>query len=208
MVGCSRSSTARAAAILSSLLPPMVPAPAYSGTFDASQLPVVEICKWVNGTCTVTVATLSGSAVTVDAAAQAYTANWKTRDSGLERLKTYRIQVLIGTRVLGYADAILTKSGQIRLIENNQFVGVPYGETLPIRFRIETAVPRCTPGTPGCAWANGDLITFDEESWGDDPTQSTAAALLVAQFNNRYPQASWSGTYPASSWLLRRPPRS
>jgi hypothetical protein len=39
---------------------------------------------------------------------------------------------------------------------------------------------------PG-GWQNGDLITYSQDSWGGDPTQSTAAALLLAQFNSRFP---------------------
>ena len=45
----------------------------------------------------------------------------------------------------------------------------------------------CTPGAPGCGWADGDMVTYNQESWGGDPTQSTAAALLVAQFSSRFP---------------------
>jgi hypothetical protein len=52
------------------------------------------------------------------------------------------------------------------------------------RFGLARA---CTPGAPGCGWRDGDLVTYNQESWGGDPTQSTAAALVLAQFNSRYP---------------------
>lgn len=38
---------------------------------------------------------------------------------------------------------------------------------------------------PG-GWQNGDLVTYNQDSWGGDPTSSTAAALLLAQFNTVY----------------------
>jgi hypothetical protein len=40
---------------------------------------------------------------------------------------------------------------------------------------------------PGGPWQTGDLVTYSQDSWGGDPTLSTAAALLLAQFNSRFP---------------------
>ena len=44
----------------------------------------------------------------------------------------------------------------------------------------------CTPGTVGCGWKNGDVITYSQETWGGDPVVSPAAALLVANFDSWY----------------------
>src|SRR5262249_12259598 len=35
-------------------------------------------------------------------------------------------------------------------------------------------------------WQAGDLITYSQVAWGDSPANSTAAALLVANFNSLY----------------------
>ncbi|MGH7713744.1 MAG: hypothetical protein ACREOG_20845, partial [Gemmatimonadaceae bacterium] len=92
-------------------LPPMVPAPTYTGTFDASQTPVVQICELAGSSCGLTIVTFSGSAVKVDLATEAYKAVWKTKDAGLDPTKRYRIQVLLGTNVLGYADVFVVANG-------------------------------------------------------------------------------------------------
>src|SRR4051794_26660997 len=57
-------------------LPPMVPQPTYSGTFDAALQPRVEICEVNAGICTTTIATFTfgtgSSSVRLDAAGQNY----------------------------------------------------------------------------------------------------------------------------------------
>jgi len=44
----------------------------------------------------------------------------------------------------------------------------------------------CSPGLPGCGWEDGDMVSYSQDSWGGDPTTSTAAALLLAQFDIVY----------------------
>src|SRR5438046_1681673 len=51
------------------LLPPIVPAPSYSGTFDATLAPVVTACPLAGGGCI-------DVAARVDATGQIYIANW------------------------------------------------------------------------------------------------------------------------------------
>jgi hypothetical protein len=41
----------------------------------------------------------------------------------------------------------------------------------------------CTPGTNGCPWQDGDVITFDQGDWGGG---GSAAATLTANFNSVY----------------------
>jgi hypothetical protein len=166
-------------------LPPIVPAPTYSGTFDATQSPVVTICALVGGSCGATVATFSGSQIKVDLEAQSYGVNWKTRDAGLDPSTTYRIQVTEGTSVIGYADVVVVANGsQVKTVEQGGFVAVHNGGTLPIRFRIETATPP-PPPPPAGTWETGDLITYNQDSWGT--LGSTAASLLFAYFFALYP---------------------
>ena len=162
-------------------LPPMVPQPSYTGSFDGAQAPTVHICRLENTSCIQAVATFVGSAITVDAQAESYGVDWST--AGLRRGVIYRIEVLVGTTVLGYADAWLTKSGQIRLIENGKFVGVPFGQTLPIRFRIESSTP---PPPPPGVWQNGDFVTCSQISWGFGDGCSFNADFLTYHFGAIY----------------------
>lgn len=39
-------------------------------------------------------------------------------------------------------------------------------------------------------WHDGDVITYGQDSWGGDPSMSTAAALLLAQFDAVYAGAA------------------
>jgi hypothetical protein len=175
-------------------LPPMVPAPTYSGAFDATQSPVVHICELSGGACGATVATFSGSAVKLDLAEEAYRTSWKTGNAGLDPAKTYRIQVLVGTSVLGYADIVVVANGsQIKTVDRSQFVPVIDGQALNIRFRIEQVAPPpppppppppCTRGEQDCGWQNGDVITHAQDSWGDPTT--IAGLLLFAHFDAVY----------------------
>jgi len=165
-------------------LAPMVPAPTYSGTFDGTKAPVITICVLADGTCSATMATFSGSQVRVDLSAQSYGVNWKTKDAGLDPTKTYRIQITLGATVLGYADVVVVANGsQIKTVDRTGYVALINGGVLQIRFRIETVAPPPPLG----AWENGDLITYSQESWGGDPTASTAAALLLSNFGVVYP---------------------
>lgn len=57
----------------------------------------------------------------LDLNAQAYVAIWKTKGAGLNPAKTYRIQVLVGTQVLGCADVVVLSNGsQIKTVDKNQ----------------------------------------------------------------------------------------
>jgi hypothetical protein len=44
----------------------------------------------------------------------------------------------------------------------------------------------CTPGTPGCGWKDGDLTTYGQGDWGDDPSTNPAASLLYGQYDTVY----------------------
>jgi hypothetical protein len=51
----------------------------------------------------------------------------------------------------------------------------------------------CTPGTTGCGWHDGDVITWNQASWGDTPTSTNAAGLLLDNYDAVY--ASSSGVF-------------
>lgn len=125
-------------------LPPIAPSPSYSGTFDAALQPRVEICQLAGAVCGPTVAsypfgTGSGS-VRVDAAAQHYIANWNTPKS-LDPAMFYRVQVFVGAFRLGYADVDVVRTGKEKdAVDRTRFVALIAGQTLPVKFRIETGI--------------------------------------------------------------------
>ena len=125
-------------------LPPMVPSAAYAGTFDAALQPRVEICELAGPVCGPVVASFpfgtGSSSVRVDAAGQHYIANWNTPKS-LDPNKFYRIQVFVGTVQLGYADVDVVRTGKEKnAVDATQFVALMSGQSLAIKFRIETGI--------------------------------------------------------------------
>ncbi|HUF49300.1 MAG TPA: hypothetical protein VMN60_00615 [Longimicrobiales bacterium] len=136
-------------------LPPLVPQPqAFTGAFDATAAPVVDICVPIGGACQLpliarfTMAGTGSTRVRVDAAAEHYIVNWHTRSHTLDPAKTYRIRVRVGGSDLGYADVRLVRNAhEARSIDATRYVAVILGSTQPIVFRIEQgAVPPA--GTP------------------------------------------------------------
>jgi hypothetical protein len=126
-------------------LPPMVPNPSFSGTFDAALSPLVEICE--TPAClamhvTFTMTTGPGSeTIRVSPTDGHYIVNWHTNHTGAVVGNTYRIRVRVGDLVLGFADIQIASNGQqARNVTNNQTIGLVGGRTLPIKFRIETGV--------------------------------------------------------------------
>jgi len=128
-------------------LPPMVSAPAYSGTFDPSLAPAVQICVYAAGDCSTVIAqftTTTGSGsetVRLDSPDELYIVNWRTDQFRLNPALTYRIRVLVGTSELGFADVDLVSSAkELRNVNTSQFVPLLNGTTLPIKVRIEQGV--------------------------------------------------------------------
>ena len=124
-------------------LPPMVPAPSPTGTFDATQQPEVKICQLVSGACVATVAVFTMSTgpgsetIRVVPADQHYIVNWHTDRFGLTIGATYRINVLIGNQVLGFADVVPIGTGKAKNAVTGDDIALKDGSTLPIKFRIE-----------------------------------------------------------------------
>jgi len=52
---------------------------------------------------------------------------------------------------------------------------------------IDPALP-CVPGTVGCGWRTGDIVTHTQDNWGiDSMSPGTGAALLNSSFATVYP---------------------
>jgi Bacterial Ig domain len=127
-------------------LPPMVPQPTYSGTFDAALQPRVEICELSGSTCVTPIATFTfgtgSSSVRLDAAGQHYIVNWKTSDYNLDPAKNYRISVFQGAFRLGYADVdVVGAAKDLKNVDTGQYIPLLDDRTLPIKFRIERGIP-------------------------------------------------------------------
>jgi hypothetical protein len=134
-------------------LPPMVPQPAYSGTFDAGVQPRVEVCELSGSSCGATIAQWTmTSGVTVSASAEQYQVNWHTSQFDLDPAKHYRISVFVGAFRLGYADVDVVASGKdLKNVDTQQFVALLDGRTLPIKFRIETGIVAAVVVSPDSA---------------------------------------------------------
>src|SRR5207245_1768981 len=115
-------------------LPPIVPQPTLSGTFDADITtldPRIAICDISTGpdvdcggsgadatAAAIVFTTATSPAITVDSPTQ-YHVNWDTRGAGFMADHTYRVHVTAGAsgarRELGFADVLLTDTpGQVK----------------------------------------------------------------------------------------------
>ena len=134
-------------------LPPILPAPAFSGVFDAALSPEVRVCRLAGATCDADVAAFSPSTsptVTLDPVGEAYKVVWQTKGAGLLTAETYRIQVLVGPVLLGFADLRVVSSNKDLDGLPQDVVGLVEDKTLQIKFRIEkgfVGTIRVVPGS-------------------------------------------------------------
>jgi len=126
-------------------LPPLVPQPSFTGTFDGTFAPVVRICAWDGSRCVLplvaeftTAAGPGSETVRLDPLGELYVVNWKSGDFQLDPTQTYRISVLVGRTELGFADVdVVSSRRELRNVQAGEYVGLVDGLTLPIKFRIE-----------------------------------------------------------------------
>ncbi|HEX8391919.1 MAG TPA: Ig-like domain-containing protein [Longimicrobium sp.] len=139
-------------------LPPTVKGAAPTGTFDAALQPRVEICELSGSACGAAVAAYTFgtglSSVKLDAAGQNYSVNWNAPGK-LNPDRFYRIQVFVGTFRLGYADVDVVRNGKEKnAVDETQFIALMPGQTLPIKFRIETGIAAALVVSPASASIN------------------------------------------------------
>src|SRR2546425_906916 len=132
-------------------LPPMEAQPKFTGTFNGTLSPVIEISELPNAakaTCgaqgiiaTFTTSTgPGGEKVGVDVVGQKYTVNWHTKDFPLNVDCNYRIRALISglSQPLAIADVDVVSSGAaLKRVDTGEFVPLLDDRTLPIKLRIE-----------------------------------------------------------------------
>lgn len=190
------------------LLPPLVPAPTVSGTFDPAQRPLVRICELAGTLCTPVVADFlldqgTGSeTIRVDAAAEHYVVNWKTTECvtgpcTLDPAKIYRIQVMVGAVELGHADVQVVSNGsQLKNVNTNEYVGLVDGRTLPIKFRIEAgAAAVVEKGAPTSVGVDGGMLALADGKVSLEIPQGALSAttpITIESATNTPPVGAWS----------------
>lgn len=139
-------------------LPPMVPNPGYSGTFDAGLAPeVVVLDCGTDSECTAPAdephVEFSNSTVPVvlDETTEKYTVNWHTRKTGAVAGRFYRIIVRIGDLEIGWADAAVARNGRAARNMDGSDITLINGQTLPINFRVETGLAATVTVSPATA---------------------------------------------------------
>lgn len=132
--------------------------------FDPDLSPVVEVCELEKTACVAVVATYTmqsghaGQRVRVIGAnwpehldlMKHYSVNWYTRLSRLDHRKMYRIRVLVGDVVLGFADVDVVRSfREYRKVDSREYVALLDDWILPITFRIERGFAARLEVVPG-----------------------------------------------------------
>src|SRR3989441_11918502 len=128
-------------------LPPMTRQPSFTGTFDGTLAPVVEIREFagpspcVANRLVATFTTTTGptsETVRVDLANQLYIVNWHTAAFNLNTACTYRIQFLVAGLQLGLADVDVVDNGvQLKRVDTDEFVPLLDDGTVAVKARVE-----------------------------------------------------------------------
>ncbi|MFN2546683.1 MAG: kelch repeat-containing protein, partial [Myxococcales bacterium] len=136
------------------LLPPIVPAPSVSGTFDPTLSPVVTVCRLAGSSCAAPPFarfSLASGTVRVDAAAELYVANWPT-DPSLPDGALCRVKITVAGALLGFADlAVVASQAQAKKVDASEYFAFQDGRTIPIKFRIEKGAISLLPPSGGTA---------------------------------------------------------
>src|SRR5258708_23177950 len=135
-------------------LPPMVAQPTFTGTFDAAIAtlnPTIAICDVTSGPdsncgasggspAVLMFPTTSTPAILVELTTPQYQANWNTQHVGFVPGHTDRLHVSAvesgAPRELGFADVLLTTTGQAKFLQNGDIIVLQDVRTLPIHVRI------------------------------------------------------------------------
>jgi len=165
--------------------------------FDATLKPSVEICELAAPATDGSRDCITGDPVkrfdpgevSVDTAGQLYQVNWHTDESDLDVLKYYRISVLVGGKLLGFADIDPVLSGsEIKNLQTGENIPLVDGRTLPIKFRIESGAlcaedaslgdaTACAAATINLAQGGGIHLSADGEDFRFDVAPNTVASI-------------------------------
>jgi hypothetical protein len=171
-------------------LPPLVNSAPFTGVFNGTLAPTVEICRTTQqdaaGHCSSLLARFrrfpqSGDApqpIEVSLQGQHYAVNWKTRNYAVPENVPFRVVVLIGDIQLGHIDLI--KKSTSKYFNHTTNAVVTTNAEVPIKFRIERgalcgASTECFEGMVGPA---GGTFTIDRtDGTKTAGTQFPAGAL-------------------------------
>jgi alpha-tubulin suppressor-like RCC1 family protein len=156
-----------------------------AGTFDPAASPRIEICGYTGAfhesACAQPVAVfridVKGKPRRLAVKPGAYEAEWSTKPN-LDQTRTYRIRVLLGTRIAGEIDAGFDES-----LAGTGYYALTRKESLLIRFWIGTA-SRVSPAVTITAPADqatynvGALVNFTGSAQDQDGNQLTGTALV------------------------------
>ena len=131
-------------------LPPLAPEHPFSGTFNSSLEPSVDICQIVDGTPhypPIANFTMGGQgSERVRVAGQQYIVNWNTKGANLDPGSSYQIRVMADGLLMGFA----TLKGDMR------------NRTIPIKFRLEEGAKGWgVVGPEGGTLPFADGVVFD-----------------------------------------------
>jgi hypothetical protein len=174
-------------------LPPVVKKATFTGVFNGSVAPTVEICtstqQNAQGHCTSLLARykrfpVAGDEVepiTVSLKGEKYTVNWNTKLKPGPLNVPFRMVVLLGDIQLGYVDLIRTANNSVKNTTTGTTLNRNIDGTVPIDFRIENGVLCATTSTEcfeGSVGPNGGTFTITRND-GTKPagTQFPAGAL-------------------------------
>jgi hypothetical protein len=139
-------------------LPPVLPQPSATGTFDPNLAPTVTLCVMHGEQCGPVMAEYTrGSGpdaerVQLKASQAHYMVNWDTRLPGYAPGDTVRIAVSVAGTALGFADVVLVGDGsRARNVDTSEYIPLVDGRTLPIKFRIETGIAASITVSPAAA---------------------------------------------------------
>src|SRR5688572_27409369 len=128
-------------------LPPIAPDTIYRGTFDPALQPQIRICRVAVAPCSVPLVTLPSGSITVNAAAQSYSAIWSTKPANITP-DDYRAEVWISGRKMGFADVRVVMNAKDLKNVPAGFAGVLKSKTLTLSFRLEHAIVAAVSITP------------------------------------------------------------
>lgn len=117
-------------------LPPMVSNPVNAAGYGDPFQPGLPVSFRI--TDQNTSAVIKTFVASVDLTNQFYSANWDTKASPIDLTHIYRINTVVGTKIVAYADVIFGATGaSLKNIDTDDFVGLVDGRTLPMKVRIE-----------------------------------------------------------------------
>lgn len=191
-------------------LPPLVPQPTFSGTFDPTAFgpgssDQVYVCVLAGAQCGSRVATFVAgtgpSGVHMNPTTESYQVSWQTQfqQPALDLSQTYRIVVRVNNADVGYADAIpVPNSGPSSTVDRSKFVVIRVGTVAQIAFRLETTASPPPPtgmtdvlanNLYSCSLAGtGQVFCWGSQGggtppdyvWGATPTQIAGSWQFIA----------------------------